>query len=97
MRMFKASFAVCIKQLQLGELNEDQRATLLRTALNYATELYRRKHSSAAEVLLQLWQVTSNRKAAWMYMCAKVGIPYHHLQRINAYRKRARRLLVHPA
>lgn len=96
-RMYRGSFAVCIKQLQLGGLSEYQRATLLSTALNYATELYKREQKSAAEVMLQLWQVTRNKKAGWMYTFAALGVPYRRLQRVNAYRKRARRWFARPS
>lgn len=96
-RMYQGSFAVCVKQLRLGQLNEDQRSVLIGTALNYAIELYKCKDPGAAQVLLRLWQATGNKTAGWMYPFARFGVPFQHLQRANAYRKRARGLFARPA
>ncbi|MGB8065425.1 MAG: glycosyltransferase [Candidatus Sulfotelmatobacter sp.] len=91
-RMYKGSFAICVKQLRLGALNEVQRTVLLATAWNYVMELYKRKDPSAAQALLQLWQISGNKRAAWLYPFARFGVPLRHLQRADAYRKILRNL-----
>src|SRR5262249_17961283 len=87
-RIYKEAFKIGLKQLRLGDLSEDQRSILITTMSNYAMEVYKRNDPDSPHLLLTLWQVTGNKKAAWVYPFARVGVSYEDLQRANGYRKR---------
>jgi len=85
-RMLKDSFRICLKQLGLGDLTEDQRATLTGTLLKQAEHLYGRNDPWASGALLALWQATGNKRARWMYWFSRFGVPFRSLQRANSCR-----------
>jgi glycosyltransferase involved in cell wall biosynthesis len=92
-RMIKDSFRICLKQFQLGDLNKDQRATLISKLFSLAAEIYNQNDSEASNILLNLWQATGNKKARWMYRFASLGLSFRTFQRANTCRFRIREYL----
>lgn len=91
-RMLGDSFKVCVKQFHVGHLTDHQKSTLTDTLLNLATELYDQNDTRACEVLLDLWQLTGHKRAAWMYRFARLGVSYRNWLRINRCRLTLRHL-----
>jgi glycosyltransferase involved in cell wall biosynthesis len=90
--MLKGSIKTCLKQFGLGEVNEEQRSKLIAMLFHMSEELYSRRDTESADVLLGLWQATGNKKAGWMYRFARLGVSYRNWQRANAWRLRLRRV-----
>lgn len=90
--MLKGSFKTCLKQFGLGDINEEQRLSLIGMLFHMSEELYSRGDSESADILLALWQATGNKKARWMYQFARLGVSHRNWQRANACRLGLRRV-----
>ena len=91
-RMLKQSFTICLKQLDLGDLNEEQQSKLTEMLL-YSTEyLYSRKDRETANFLSALSRATGSERARWMHRFTKCGISFRNWQRANGLLLRLRRL-----
>ena len=86
--MLKSSFNVLLKHFSLGHLNQDQKSTLSGKLLRLSEELYSRNDSETSDILLAAWQATGNRKAAWMYRFATLGVSCRNWQRAYNFRNR---------
>lgn len=90
--MLKGSFKTCLKQFNLGNLNEAQKLSLTSLLLDVSEELFRRSDPESSDLLLALWRTTGNKRAGWMSRFAKLGVSYRNWQRANSLRLRLRRV-----
>ena len=90
--MLKGSFKTCLKQFNLGNLNEAQKLSLTSLLLDVSEELFRRSDPESCDLLLALWRTTGNKRAGWMSRFAKLGVSYRNWQRANSLRLRLRRV-----
>ena len=93
-RMMKDVFKVLLKQLRAGDLTDDQKSALTQKLLSLAAKVYDRNDKQAPEILLALWRATGDKKAAWMYRFAKLGISYRNWLRADNCRLRLQRLRI---
>jgi glycosyltransferase involved in cell wall biosynthesis len=89
-RMAKDSFNICLKQLNIGHLDNYQKSILIRTMLHLSQLLYSRNDFELCEALLALWRATSDSRAGCMYLFTKCGFSYRSWQRANKCRIRLR-------
>lgn len=90
--MLKGSFKTYLKQLGVGQLNEEQKSTAIKAMSWASEELYRRGDTESPDLLLILWQATGNKRARWMYRFAKWGVSFQNWQRANSCRLALRRV-----
>lgn len=88
--LLKGSFKTCLKQFDLGHLNEAQKSSLTNRLLDVSEELYGRGDAEASALLLALWRATGSKRAGWMYRFANLGVSYRNWQRANSFRLRLR-------
>jgi glycosyltransferase involved in cell wall biosynthesis len=84
--MLKGSFKTCLKQFDLGHLNEAQKLSLTNRLLDVSEELYGRGDAEASALLLALWRATGSKRAGWMYRFANLGVSYRNWQRAYSFR-----------
>ncbi len=89
--MLKGAIKTCLKQFDLGHLNEKQKSSLVGMLLHLSEELYRRSVTDSRDLLFALSQATGNKRARWMYRFSRLGLSFQSWQLANNYRIRLRR------
>lgn len=95
-RMSKDSISIGLKQFAFGDLTQAQKASLNRTLLRFALDLYQVNDPDTSSILLALLRAGGDARCGYIYLFAKVGIPYQLWLRANKWRVGLRRVLTRP-
>jgi glycosyltransferase involved in cell wall biosynthesis len=91
-RMRKDAVKICIKQIRMRDLTEEQKSKLAGRMLHTSEELYKQNDPESCDTSLAVWRATGRKRAQWMYRFTRLGISFQNWQRACRYRAKLRRL-----